>query len=133
DKRAVFLVEEGQPEFIEHELNTILRKADLQTKVIGKEVLPRAGEYTGQTILSGFDAFAAKYAPHLNKTTNEPGPPSTNAPDLTKVVPARPAGFCTGCPERPVFTAMRLIEKELGKHHVSCDIGCHLFSILPPF
>jgi indolepyruvate ferredoxin oxidoreductase alpha subunit len=132
DKRAVFLVEEGQPEFIEHELNTILRRADLQTKVVGKELLPKAGEYTGQVLLTGFDAFAAKYAPHLKTDDHPPSVPS-NAPDLTKVVPARPAGFCTGCPERPVFTAMKLVEKELGRHHVSCDIGCHLFSILPPF
>jgi indolepyruvate ferredoxin oxidoreductase alpha subunit len=28
---------------------------------------------------------------------------------------------------------MKLVEKEIGTHHVSCDIGCHLFSILPPF
>jgi indolepyruvate ferredoxin oxidoreductase alpha subunit len=28
---------------------------------------------------------------------------------------------------------MKLVERELGAHHVSCDIGCHLFSILPPF
>jgi hypothetical protein len=28
---------------------------------------------------------------------------------------------------------MKLVEKELGAHHVSADIGCHLFSILPPF
>src|SRR5262249_58178731 len=41
--------------------------------------------------------------------------------------------FCTGCPERPIFAAMKLVERELGPHHVSCDIGCHLFSILPPF
>jgi indolepyruvate ferredoxin oxidoreductase alpha subunit len=45
----------------------------------------------------------------------------------------RPPSFCTGCPERPIFTAMKLVERELGTHHVSCDIGCHLFSILPPF
>src|SRR5581483_6922898 len=38
-----------------------------------------------------------------------------------------------GCPERPIFTALKLVERELGPHHVSCDIGCHLFSILPPF
>jgi indolepyruvate ferredoxin oxidoreductase alpha subunit len=49
------------------------------------------------------------------------------------VVPQRPAGFCTGCPERPVFSAMKLVQKDIGKFHVSCDIGCHLFSILPPF
>ena len=28
---------------------------------------------------------------------------------------------------------MKLVERELGAHHVSCDIGCHLFSVLPPF
>ena len=33
----------------------------------------------------------------------------------------------------PIFTAMKLLEREIGRHHVSCDIGCHLFSILPPF
>jgi indolepyruvate ferredoxin oxidoreductase alpha subunit len=48
-------------------------------------------------------------------------------------VHGRPPSFCTGCPERPIFTAMKLVERELGPHHVSCDIGCHLFSILPPF
>ena len=133
DKRAVLLIEEGQPEYIEHEMNTIVRRVDLQTRVVGKEVLPKAGEYTGQAILAGFDAFAKKYAPHLAGDAAAPAAPSPNAPDLSKVVPARPAGLCTGCPERPVFTAMKLVEKEIGKHHVSCDIGCHLFSILPPF
>jgi len=48
-------------------------------------------------------------------------------------VHGRPPGFCTGCPERPIFSAMKLVERELGPHHVSADIGCHLFSILPPF
>ena len=28
---------------------------------------------------------------------------------------------------------MKLVERELGPHHVACDIGCHLFSTLPPF
>ena len=28
---------------------------------------------------------------------------------------------------------MKLVERELGAHHISADIGCHLFSILPPF
>ena len=52
---------------------------------------------------------------------------------LAKAVPPRPPGFCIGCPERPIFAAMKLVEKELGPHHISADIGCHLFSILPPF
>ena len=48
-------------------------------------------------------------------------------------MPPRPPGFCIGCPERPIFAAMKMVEQELGPHHISADIGCHLFSILPPF
>jgi indolepyruvate ferredoxin oxidoreductase alpha subunit len=28
---------------------------------------------------------------------------------------------------------MKLVEEELGPNHVAADIGCHLFSIMPPF
>jgi indolepyruvate ferredoxin oxidoreductase alpha subunit len=28
---------------------------------------------------------------------------------------------------------MKLVQRELGPQHISCDIGCHLFSIMPPF
>jgi indolepyruvate ferredoxin oxidoreductase, alpha subunit len=127
-KRAVLILEEGQPEFIEHELNTILRRADLQARIVGKEIFPRAGEYTGQVVKDGVAKFLATWA-------GMPEAPKPPAPDaaLAQEVPQRPAGFCTGCPERPLFTAMKLVQRELGEHHVSADIGCHLFSILPPF
>ncbi|HEX4859956.1 MAG TPA: indolepyruvate ferredoxin oxidoreductase subunit alpha, partial [Rhizomicrobium sp.] len=127
-KRAVLIVEEGQPEFIEHELNTILRRADLNTRVVGKEALPRAGEYTAQAVGGGVAKFLGLWGGM---------PAAATAPNdlaaLAGEVPQRPAGFCTGCPERPLFTAMKLVQRELGQHHVSADIGCHLFSILPPF
>src|SRR5204863_8049765 len=55
------------------------------------------------------------------------------AAQLLGGLPQRPPGFCVGCPERPVFSAMKILEKESGKFHVSADIGCHLFSTLPPF
>jgi len=132
-KRAVFVIEEGQPEFVEHELNTLVRKADLQTRIVGKGPLPRAGEYSGQVIMEGLVTFLNKWAPGL---LPPPAPVSNSAADdgaLAAAVPARPPGFCTGCPERPIFTAMKLVERELGPSHVSADIGCHLFSILPPF
>src|ERR1700731_2747373 len=54
-------------------------------------------------------------------------------PVLQSQVQSRPPSFCTGCPERPIFTGLKLAERELGPHHVASDIGCHLFSILPPF
>ncbi|MBV8978219.1 MAG: indolepyruvate ferredoxin oxidoreductase subunit alpha [Alphaproteobacteria bacterium] len=127
-KRAVLIVEEGQPEFIEHELNTILRRADLNTRVVGKEILPRAGEYTAQVMRDGLAQFLRQWSGV--ETAPAPAPDTS---DIAKEVPQRPAGFCTGCPERPLFTAMTLVQRELGQHHVSADIGCHLFSILPPF
>lgn len=132
-KSAILLVEEGQPDYIEQAVNSILRKADLQTKVVGKDVLPVAGEYTGDALRDGVRTFLETHAPQMLADTVPAPAPSVDMDGLAEAVPMRPAGFCTGCPERPVFTAMKLIEREMGKFHVSCDIGCHLFSILPPF
>jgi indolepyruvate ferredoxin oxidoreductase, alpha subunit len=138
-KRAVLIVEEGQPDFIEQNLHAILRKADLQTEVCGKGLLPMAGEYTAATVIRGILKFVEKYAPRMIDHQNLPAvvrpavPKSASLQDVDNQVHARPPSFCTGCPERPIFTAMKLVERELGPHHVSCDIGCHLFSILPPF
>ena len=147
-KRGILLVEEGQPDFIEQNVNTILRRADLQTRVHGKDVLPMAGEYTGGVVLKGVTSFIEIYAPQLLQgrelpiaarsassglTVPDGNPKAFAIKTASYEVQPRPPTFCTGCPERPIFTAMKLIERELGQHHVSCDIGCHLFSILPPF
>lgn len=127
-KRAVLVIEEGQPDFLEQALNSMLRKAGSDTRVDGKDVLPMAGEYTGATVMAGVRAFVERYAGELIRK-----PRAAKGPGRELPVHGRPPSFCTGCPERPIFTAMKLVERELGSHHVSCDIGCHLFSILPPF
>jgi indolepyruvate ferredoxin oxidoreductase alpha subunit len=139
-KRGMLIVEEGQPDFIEQNIHAILRKADLQTRVHGKDFLPMAGEYTGGVILQGVKSFVELYAPELlsDSSNSVPAVQSTAlmvqaVADATAQVLPRPPSFCTGCPERPIFTAIKLLEKELGPRHISCDIGCHLFSILPPF
>jgi len=150
-KRAVLVVEEGQPNFVEQNLATILRQAGSTTALHGKDMLLVAGEYTASELLKGARSFCERYdrlaplpvpAPVRKviplvevaaigvDAAPEPALPSTA---LGEVVHARPPGFCTGCPERPIFSAMKLVERELGPHHVSADIGCHLFSILPPF
>jgi len=138
DKKAVLMVEEGAPDYIEQSLHTILRRRDIQTKVSGKDVLPMGGEYTTPVLIKGIKAFVETHDRLLlgNQPPIPDPSPVLNDPKvkaLAEVVPPRPAGFCTGCPERPIFAAMKLVEKELGPHHVSADIGCHLFSILPPF
>jgi indolepyruvate ferredoxin oxidoreductase alpha subunit len=131
-KRAVLMVEEGQPEFIEHELNTLLRNADLDTRVVGKSLLPRGGEYTGSVLKDALTKFLTQWTPALAGALPAAVAPVSTA-DLAAAVPQRPAGFCTGCPERPIFTAMKLVERELGASHISGDIGCHVFAAHAPF
>ena len=138
-KRAVLVVEEGQPEFIEQAINTILRRADIQTRIEGKGMLPMAGEYTGGVVREGVKRVhcalsAGAICMRRRRTPARCGQLAhARQGDGEQRAWPRPPSFCTGCPERPIFTAMKLVERELGPHHVSCDIGCHLFSILPPF
>src|SRR5215218_5938692 len=72
-KKAILIIEEGQPEFIEQAVNTILRRADIQTRVEGKGMLPMAGEYTGGVMKAGLQKFIAAYRPDLLQETSGPG------------------------------------------------------------
>jgi indolepyruvate ferredoxin oxidoreductase alpha subunit len=133
-KRAVLVVEEGQPDFIEQGIAAMLYRAGAAVALHGKDVLPMAGEYTGKVMLDGVAGFLRQAAPEmLPAPVRAPNADAPAIPDLSKTVPIRPPGFCTGCPERPIFAAMKLVEKELGKHQIAADIGCHLFGALPPF
>jgi len=130
-KRSVLVVEEGQPDFLEQAITTTLQRAGCQTRIAGKGTLPVYGEYTTAALIEGFGKYISEWAPGMASRASTP--PSHELAALSNSVPARPAGFCTGCPERPIFAALKLAQKELGPHHVAADIGCHLFSILPPF
>jgi indolepyruvate ferredoxin oxidoreductase alpha subunit len=197
-KRAVLVVEEGQPDFIEQAASQILRRADVQARLAGKDMLPMTGEYTVDVLRKGIEKFLAAHAPGLRSqpasmpsagaaapratsapatggaapsassasvsgaaadvaiaasvaassavgasATNAPGGATTSAPvreaplvpaeRLAALIPARPSGLCTGCPERPFFSAMKLLQREIGPLHISADIGCHSFATLPPF
>jgi indolepyruvate ferredoxin oxidoreductase alpha subunit len=59
--------------------------------------------------------------------------PLIPAARLAALIPPRPSGLCTGCPERPFFAAMKILQRETGPLHISADIGCHSFATLPPF
>lgn len=198
DKKAVLLLEEGQPNFIEQTMNMILRHAGSDTILSGKDILPEAGDYTTVVIRDGLQKFLEAHQPDVLPSIEPAGyrlpkkpvvrpvevKPETKPIDVSEisrkitslpalsasgqagvaqaliadelvgadepiidyavalrdqvdslktVVPPRPPGFCTGCPERPIFAALTLAQETLGDHHISCDIGCHLFSILPPF
>lgn len=139
-RRAVLVVEEGQPAYIEQAIESILRRADVQTKVMGKDVLPMAGEYVGEVLVEGLAKFIDRAKPagiDLEPVTRVPRDIAAvrreAADALGAPVPTRPPTFCTGCPERPVFSAIKLAERDTGRIHVAADIGCHTFSTLAPF
>jgi indolepyruvate ferredoxin oxidoreductase alpha subunit len=129
DKKRVLVVEEGQPAYLEDAVQAALRRADANlVKIHGKDVLPLGGEYTGEVVLTGISRFLARDA-EIGSVRKL----KAKAVEILGAVPARPPGFCVGCPERPVFAAMKVAEKSTGAFHISADIGCHTFATLPPF
>lgn len=141
-KRSVCIVEEGFPDYLEQALNAMLRKADLNTTIVGKDVFPKAGEYQSEVMMNGLARFVEgavpkgiDLAPIASVTKAVADNKALAAELLGSPIPKRPPGFCTGCPERPVFSALKLVQRdaEVGQMHISADIGCHTFSTLPPF
>jgi indolepyruvate ferredoxin oxidoreductase, alpha subunit len=139
DKRAVLVVEEGYPDYIEQAVNVELRRADINTRVFGKGPLPKAGEYASDVLLEGLAEFLEQTRPQgidggtIGKTARGLLAHKAAAAAALGPLPPRPPAFCTGCPERPVFSAIKLMQRELGPTHISADIGCHSFATFAPF
>ena len=138
-KHAVLVVEEGNPAYIEDAINVELRRADMQTKVLGKGPLPQAGEYSSDVLLEGLAAFLQATKPNgidADAIAEKARALIAHKPKAAaglSALPPRPPSFCTGCPERPVFSALKLMQRELGPTHISADIGCHSFATFAPF
>ncbi len=140
-KEQVLVLEEGQPEYIEQGIQTALRRRDVQTRVYGKDIMPMAGEYPGQVMLEGITRFVQardRGDVPLQLDLDEVLALRTPCSDddiaaLMENLPPRPAGLCTGCPERPLFSAIKQLQEDLGPFHISSDIGCHSFATAAPF
>ena len=130
-KRRVLVLEEGMPNFIEQELKALAYDRALGVRIEGKDTVAAQGEYVPEVVLTALARFLgasaersrATLAAHVGR-----GREMLEAP-----LPKRPPAFCTGCPERPMFSALKIAQRELGETHVAADIGCHAFATLPPF
>ena len=138
-KRAVMIVEEGTPEYIEQEILATLRRFDINTPIHGKDMLMAAGEYTVEVMAGGLEQFVDRYLPGdaaeagkgwlLGNAKRR----QEIAQQLSAPLPPRPPQFCVGCPERPVFAALKLSQRDVGPTHIAGDIGCHSFATFEPF
>jgi indolepyruvate ferredoxin oxidoreductase alpha subunit len=141
DKNAVLVMEEGQPEYIEQEISTHLRRLGIDTPLHGKDWLPQAGEYSVESMAQGLVQFTKHYTGEqenpldqwLSSNLQRRQTAAEMLKQLSQTLPARPPGFCIGCPERPVFSALKLAQQEIGALHVAADIGCHAFGTFEPF
>jgi indolepyruvate ferredoxin oxidoreductase alpha subunit len=142
-KRRVLVVEEGMPNFIERELKAIAHDEKLDVEIHGKDVLSPHGEYVPQLVIGGLRRFltAARLESAAPGAIEERyqrlmGHQARIREALPQPIAKRPPSFCTGCPERPVFSAMKILKSkdpDVGDTHVSADIGCHTFSTQQPF
>ena len=139
-KRAVLVVEEGHPEYIEQAVNVELRRADIETRVLGKGPLPKAGEYTAEVLLDGLAAFLAAGAARRRRRRCDrrqgarhprpscPRPPRRSANcrrGRRRSAPAARSGRCSA--------RSSSCSASSGPTHISADIGCHSFATMPPF
>ena len=141
-KSAVLVVEEGQPAYIEEAILAVLRRHEVHGTQGARQGLPADGRRVHRRDGAHRDGeLRRRRRPARHRRRPDPractkrltAPKRQAAGLLGAPVPARPPGFCVGCPERPVFSAMKLLERESGAFHISADIGCHTFSTLPPF
>jgi indolepyruvate ferredoxin oxidoreductase alpha subunit len=140
DKKAVLIVEEGMPNLLEEQIRAIAQRAKLGVEIFGKDILPQAGEYTPDHIINGIGGFLLKNTTSAyereriqEKSEHIARHKAKSANFLKEPVTKRNPVFCTGCPERPIFTAIKILEEEYGRSYYASDIGCYSMSGLPPF
>jgi indolepyruvate ferredoxin oxidoreductase alpha subunit len=142
-KRHVLVVEEGMPNYLEQELKAVAHDAGLDVEIHGKDLLSPHGEYVPQLVIRGLMRFLTAAEPRtLSASLVEEryrrliGHQERVRAVLPRAIAKRPPTFCTGCPERPVFSAMKILrarEPAIGDTHVAHDIGCSTFSTQAPF
>ncbi len=130
-KRRVLVLEEGMPNFIEQELKALAYDRALSVRIEGKGTVAAHGEYVPEVVLAALARFLGGDAE--TRMAGLAGHAGRGRQILGAPLPKRPPAFCTGCPERPMFSALKIAQRELGETHVSADIGCHAFATLPPF
>jgi indolepyruvate ferredoxin oxidoreductase, alpha subunit len=140
-KLAVLVLEEGQPEYIEQDVATQLHRRGSVCLVHGKDFFKQSGEYSTEAMVRGLGAFCEQYATAFGGASADARGYLTQRDVarqqalqvLGRALPVRPPSFCIGCPERPVFSALKMVQSKIGVSHISTDIGCHAFATFAPF
>jgi len=113
--KKIFVIEELEP-VIQQELQRLLPGKE----VIGKEILPRAGELKPETVERALAKVFGLKVPDLER--------SDRLLKGLKLVSRKPT-LCPGCPHRASFWELKAA---LGDAVWGGDIGCYILGIYPP-
>jgi len=103
----------------------MLRRADIQTPLHGKDLLPQAGEYTTEVMAGGLAKFLQRYLPqHTPESTlqwlsGNRERREAVARSLPTPLPARPPSMMHRLPGAAVFSALKLAQQDVGDVHIS--------------
>ena len=98
-----------------------------------------AGEYVADVVRDGVAKYLIEEATGDIQANAEACNGEINAATakakacMPEPMPPRAPSFCTGCPERPVMAALKILMKQRGRFHIAMDIGCNSFGSLAPF
>jgi indolepyruvate ferredoxin oxidoreductase alpha subunit len=138
-KREVLLVEEGQPDLMEQQIRAMLHQRGISTPFRGHDLVPGVGELVPGRVLPALAQFLAPLLPEQAEAITATADAFLQRQKLAaslfpKPVTPRPPTFCTGCPERPVFSMMKINEMLTGhKDWHATDVGCYGMAGLAPF
>ena len=140
NKKSILILEEGMPNLIEEHIRAIAQKSKCDLDIYGKDIISNEAEFTPAKILEGVSEFLIKTSESnsrsnfINEKLENFLGHIENAKIYTKnEITQRSPVFCTGCPERPIFTAIKILEEKYGTSYYAADIGCYSMSALPPF
>jgi indolepyruvate ferredoxin oxidoreductase, alpha subunit len=137
---SVLVIEEGMPNLIEIQIRAFLQEEGLSVDLHGKNIVPKANELTPEVLVKSLTKYLSRHtgdatakvqmqqrAAQLEYYQNR----ASEAFDSPLV--ARSPIFCTGCPERPIFSALKIAQSEVGPIHYAGDIGCYSMGSFAPF
>ena len=139
DKKAVLVVEELEP-VIEQFVERVAKNVNPDLKIQGKNVLPRVGEYTPESVIEALEnvfrsslkrqAIASQTSDGESYKTFFADHKKKFEEAVTNIPPRKPV-MCPGCPHRSTFYAVKKVFGE--KTTYIGDIGCVMLGAFEPF
>jgi indolepyruvate ferredoxin oxidoreductase alpha subunit len=144
EKEMIFLIEEGAPSYLEEAIRSILHSSGISIQLFGKEGTGNGRGFIPMTGGLDVDALIEPLTKILSVIEPYYAVPRERFSELMrhreravreslKAVVRRNPTFCTGCPERPIFSAIKWLDEKFGRSIYAGDIGCYTMAKLPPF